>query len=199
MLVSLLSPFRRSQPPFHGARCSGRRSQRQHRRSRESRCHGRDHRIRAGCSSLWSASSDHWENGADRARANDLAYTKRSSAHGCGAIACSRAPSAAVARDPSASSTTNAGDTAASKSIMWCRSVLSRPKTRCSPPSPTCSRNIAMLLGNYRPMVQKADLGAKGVWYRLRIGPIFDKDTATKLCGQLKARGHPDCLVMAAQ
>ncbi len=28
------------------------------------------------------------------------------------------------------------------------------------------------LVANYRPMVQKADLGAKGVWYRLRIGPI---------------------------
>ena len=31
------------------------------------------------------------------------------------------------------------------------------------------------LLASYRPMVQKADLGAKGVWYRLRIGPIVDK------------------------
>ena len=54
------------------------------------------------------------------------------------------------------------------------------------------------LLASYRPMVQKADLGAKGVWYRLRIGPIVDKNAATKLCGQLKSQGHPDCLVMAA-
>jgi len=55
------------------------------------------------------------------------------------------------------------------------------------------------LLANYRPMVQKADLGAKGVWYRLRIGPINDKATASKLCTQLKSQGMPDCLVMAAQ
>jgi hypothetical protein len=55
------------------------------------------------------------------------------------------------------------------------------------------------LLASYRPMVQKADLGTKGVWYRLRIGPIVDKTAATKLCGQLKSQGHPDCLVMAAQ
>ena len=55
------------------------------------------------------------------------------------------------------------------------------------------------LVAKYRPMVQKADLGAKGVWYRLRIGPIFDKATAINLCRQLKAQGHPDCLVMAAQ
>jgi hypothetical protein len=55
------------------------------------------------------------------------------------------------------------------------------------------------LLASYRPMVQKADLGSKGVWYRLRIGPIADKSAATKLCGQLKSQGHPDCLVMASQ
>ena len=53
------------------------------------------------------------------------------------------------------------------------------------------------LLASYRPMVQKADLGAKGVWYRLRIGPIVDKTAAAKLCSQLKSQGLPDCLVMA--
>jgi cell division septation protein DedD len=53
------------------------------------------------------------------------------------------------------------------------------------------------LLASYRPMVQKADLGTKGVWYRLRIGPIADKTAATKLCSQLKAQGLPDCLVTA--
>jgi cell division septation protein DedD len=55
------------------------------------------------------------------------------------------------------------------------------------------------LLGSYRPIVQKADLGAKGTWYRLRIGPIADKSAASKLCSQLKSQGLPDCLVMAAQ
>jgi cell division septation protein DedD len=53
------------------------------------------------------------------------------------------------------------------------------------------------LLASYRPMVQKADLGAKGVWYRLRIGPIADKAAAAKLCSQLKAQGLSDCLVTA--
>ena len=55
------------------------------------------------------------------------------------------------------------------------------------------------LLANYRPMVQKADLGAKGVWYHLRIGPFFDKATAIQLCVQLKSQGLPDCQVIAAQ
>ena len=53
------------------------------------------------------------------------------------------------------------------------------------------------LLANYRPIVQKADLGSKGTWYRLRIGPIVDKTAASKLCSQLKSQGLPDCLVMA--
>ena len=46
------------------------------------------------------------------------------------------------------------------------------------------------------PIVQKADLGTKGVWYRLRIGPINDKTVASKLCSQLKSQGLNDCLVM---
>jgi cell division septation protein DedD len=53
------------------------------------------------------------------------------------------------------------------------------------------------LLANYRPIVQKADLGAKGTWYRLRIGPITEKSAASKLCTQLKSQGLADCLVMA--
>jgi hypothetical protein len=52
------------------------------------------------------------------------------------------------------------------------------------------------LLANYRPIVQKANLGSKGTWYRLQLGPIADKSEAYKLCGQLKSQGLPDCLVM---
>jgi hypothetical protein len=55
------------------------------------------------------------------------------------------------------------------------------------------------LIAGYRPIVQKADLGAKGVWYRLRIGMMDDVDEARELCRQLKARGLPDCLVMTTQ
>ncbi len=55
------------------------------------------------------------------------------------------------------------------------------------------------LLTRYRPMVQKADLGAKGIWYRMKIGPINDKTVALKLCSDLKSQGLPDCLVLAAQ
>ncbi|MEG6509402.1 SPOR domain-containing protein [Methyloligella sp. 2.7D] len=53
------------------------------------------------------------------------------------------------------------------------------------------------LLGNYRPMVNRVNLGSKGVWYRLQIGPMANQATASKLCSDLKAQGLSDCLVMA--
>jgi type VI secretion system protein VasI len=56
-------------------------------------------------------------------------------------------------------------------------------------------RHYLSLLSGYRPMVQKADLGTRGIWYRMRIGPISDQDTAKRLCAQLMSRGLRDCLV----
>ena len=44
------------------------------------------------------------------------------------------------------------------------------------------------------PDVQRADLGASGVYHRLRIGPFTTADAAKDFCGGLKERGQ-DCLV----
>ncbi|HWD49771.1 MAG TPA: SPOR domain-containing protein [Rhizomicrobium sp.] len=43
------------------------------------------------------------------------------------------------------------------------------------------------IVGSYSEDVQKADLGDKGTWYRLRIGSFSDKASATALCDKLKA------------
>ncbi len=48
-------------------------------------------------------------------------------------------------------------------------------------------RSHAALLSGYGPDVQKADLGDKGTWYRLRIAGFADKDAASALCDRLKA------------
>jgi cell division protein FtsN len=53
----------------------------------------------------------------------------------------------------------------------------------------------AALLSGYGSDVQKADLGAKGTWYRLRIAGIADKDVASALCDRLKADGGGGCIV----
>ncbi len=50
------------------------------------------------------------------------------------------------------------------------------------------------VVGNMRPDIQVADLGDKGVWYRLRVGPFASKSTAQDACNKLKARGQ-ECLV----
>lgn len=54
----------------------------------------------------------------------------------------------------------------------------------------------ADLLGALRPKVVRADLGAeKGVFFRLRAGPLRDEAAAKGLCAKLKAR-KADCLVV---
>jgi len=52
----------------------------------------------------------------------------------------------------------------------------------------------ASLLSGYSPNVQRADLGAKGVWYRLRVTPFVDKGAALALCDRLKA-DHGACFL----
>lgn len=44
--------------------------------------------------------------------------------------------------------------------------------------------------------IQRADLGAKGVFYRLRIGAFETRDTAKGFCADVKAAGK-DCIVVA--
>ncbi|MBW8056299.1 MAG: SPOR domain-containing protein, partial [Nitrospira sp.] len=52
------------------------------------------------------------------------------------------------------------------------------------------------LLGNLTLSVTKADLGPeKGVFYRLRAGPVGDKAAARALCAKL-ARREMGCLVV---
>lgn len=51
------------------------------------------------------------------------------------------------------------------------------------------------LLTKMEPDIARADLGAKGVFYRLRIGPLGDKTSADRLCDSLKKR-KLGCLVV---
>ena len=53
----------------------------------------------------------------------------------------------------------------------------------------------ADLLGNLSATVVKADLGEKGVFYRIQAGPIADRAQADKLCSQLKPLGI-GCIVV---
>jgi cell division protein FtsN len=50
------------------------------------------------------------------------------------------------------------------------------------------------LLGGRAPIIRRADLGAKGVYYRAMVGPFASADQATELCSNLKSAGA-SCLV----
>ncbi len=51
------------------------------------------------------------------------------------------------------------------------------------------------ILGSFSPAVTKADLGDKGVFYRLRAGPLADKAAADALCASLMA-AKVGCIVI---
>jgi cell division septation protein DedD len=54
----------------------------------------------------------------------------------------------------------------------------------------------AEVAGKLAQDVQKADLGAKGTWYRLRVGPFADKASANSACAKLRSEGAT-CFVAA--
>jgi len=50
------------------------------------------------------------------------------------------------------------------------------------------------ILASHALDIEKADLGSKGVWYRVRAAGFSDKTAATRACNSLKAAGQ-DCIV----
>lgn len=50
------------------------------------------------------------------------------------------------------------------------------------------------LAGDLSPDIKKADLGEKGLWYRLRIGPFAGKAAAVQSCEKMKKEGVT-CLI----
>lgn len=55
---------------------------------------------------------------------------------------------------------------------------------------------LGSVIANKSDHIQRADLGAKGVYYRLQVGPFSSKEDATAYCNRLKANGQ-DCIVKA--
>ncbi|MBV9533087.1 MAG: SPOR domain-containing protein [Bradyrhizobium sp.] len=50
------------------------------------------------------------------------------------------------------------------------------------------------VLGSQTPVIKRADLGEKGVYYRAMVGPFGTSDEASQLCGNLKSAGG-QCVV----
>jgi hypothetical protein len=43
--------------------------------------------------------------------------------------------------------------------------------------------------------VREANLGEKGIWYRVVVGPPASRQTANTVCGELKSKGYGSCWV----
>jgi hypothetical protein len=52
------------------------------------------------------------------------------------------------------------------------------------------------VLGTKTPSVQEANLGEKGRYHRLVVGPPASRDSASSICGSLKTAGYTGCWVM---
>ncbi len=54
------------------------------------------------------------------------------------------------------------------------------------------------MLGDLTLEVQRADLGDRGIFYRIRSGPFPNRATARDMCAQIKA-AKLGCLVVRAK
>ncbi|MCX5577368.1 SPOR domain-containing protein [Kaistia terrae] len=55
-------------------------------------------------------------------------------------------------------------------------------------------RKFSNVFGGQEPNIVRADLGAKGIYYRARVGPMATRDQAVSFCESLRAAGG-DCIV----
>ncbi|MCX5568842.1 SPOR domain-containing protein [Kaistia nematophila] len=55
-------------------------------------------------------------------------------------------------------------------------------------------RKFPSVFGSQEPNVVRADLGAKGIYYRARVGPMATRDQAVSFCESLRSAGG-DCIV----
>jgi cell division protein FtsN len=58
----------------------------------------------------------------------------------------------------------------------------------------TFQRKFSAVVGGLKPSIKKAEVGGRGTFYRVRVGPWASSTEATALCVKLKAAGG-DCVV----
>ena len=55
-------------------------------------------------------------------------------------------------------------------------------------------QRYSSVLGSLQPNIQEADLGSKGVYYRVRVGPWSTRAEAVQVCEKLRSAGG-ECIV----
>ena len=77
---------------------------------------------------------------------------------------------------------------------IWFRCPRRRTRPMRRPPTGRCRASSRSVLGSRSPVIKRADLGDKGVYYRAMVGPFGSPDEASQFCGSLKTAGG-QCVV----
>jgi cell division septation protein DedD len=69
-----------------------------------------------------------------------------------------------------------------------------RSETEAQASFRTLQTKFPSLLSDRQPIIRRADLGDKGIYFRTMVGPFASADQATQFCGSLKSAGG-QCVV----
>lgn len=100
-------------------------------------------------------------------------------------------PKAAATSTPTATATSGLGYVAVLASIPVSSNSRMNALTRFA----DLRQQYSAQLGGMTPEVQQANLGSKGSYHRLIVGPPGSRGQANRLCSELKAAGYPSCWV----
>jgi hypothetical protein len=108
----------------------------------------------------------------------------------------SLSPQAAAPAEPRTQVTsTNAAQTAASAGGSYVVQVSSqRSEADAQASYRALQGKFPSVLGSRAPLIKRADLGDKGVYYRAMVGPFGSSEEAAQICGSLKTAGG-QCVV----
>lgn len=96
---------------------------------------------------------------------------------------------------PSAASSTTSSPSGAGGEVYQVQLAAVSSEERATSAWASYKSKHGDLLGSLGSQVVRADLGAKGVFYRLRAGPILGENNARALCNRLSDRGV-GCMVV---
>jgi SPOR domain len=100
-----------------------------------------------------------------------------------------------LATDPLAHVSSHTNTAAAVATSSYAVQVTSeRSESRAQAVFHALQAKYAKQLGGHQPIIQRADLGAAGTYYRALVGPFALAEKAAKLCRALKAAGG-NCIV----
>lgn len=111
------------------------------------------------------------------------------------APAAAKAPAASTPKKPAPSPAATGGN--GYVAVLASVPVSSRSRLAALQRFADMQQKYASVLQNKTPDIREANLGTRGNYHRLLVGPPGSRSQASALCSQLKSAGHKDCWVTA--